>query len=105
MNCPTCARPMNASMYRADSGQRWQLYTCCVCEVEIAMDDETCPVCNAVMEPHTVLEDERLYEVWYCDSCMADYLPVGFNEWRGLNECHGTRPIPAIITSEVNDAA
>lgn len=57
------------------------------------MDVEYCPACGGVMEPHTVNEDDRLYELWYCDNCTADYLPVGMAEWLMLHDCHGTRPI------------
>jgi hypothetical protein len=64
------------------------------------MNAETCPMCGAVMEPHIVKEDDQLYELWYCDSCMADYLPVGFGEWVGLHDCHGTRPIDTTHTRE-----
>jgi len=55
------------------------------------------------MEPHIVNEDGQLFELWYCDPCQADYLPVGMAEWLMLRDCHGTRPIPTLtVITEVN---
>lgn len=80
MNCPICARDMDTSVYRADGGARWQLYVCDVCELEVALT-EHCPACDHELEEHTVNEDGRLFQLFWCDSCEADYMPVGFSEW------------------------
>lgn len=66
---------------------------------------EYCPACGAELEEHTVNEDGRLFQLFYCDSCCADYMPIGMSEFLMLHDVHGTRPIPAItvITTEVNE--
>lgn len=63
---------------------------------------EYCPCCGHELEEHTVNEDGQLFELWYCDGCQADFIPIGFDEWRGLHDCHGTRPI-TVITTEVDE--
>lgn len=57
------------------------------------MTTEHCPVCNHELEEHTVNEDGQLFQLFYCDSCCADYLPVGMAEWLMLRDEHGTRPV------------
>jgi hypothetical protein len=60
------------------------------------MKPMTCPICLGPLEEHCVHEDGRDYLLYFCDTCLADYLPVGMDGLVCLSAPHGTRPMPAV---------
>jgi hypothetical protein len=67
---------------------------------------ETCPLCNHVMQSHLYKTvDERIVELFFCDSCECDFIPCGYDEWLALTEPMGTRPIDVTHTREATHHA